>query len=100
MRDAKTLTASPLTLTKRTKSGEKEIDIIPMIHSVSVSFDNDRGTVRISAILRATSAEFLNPEMLITGLKQRHGILSGDPTEEWYTIMRTGVMKEDLSLFL
>ena len=96
----KTLTESPLILTKRTKSGEKEIDIIPMIRSVSVTFDNDRGTVKISAILRATSTEFLNPEMLITGLKLRHGILSGDPTEEWYTVMRTGVMKEDLSLFL
>ena len=94
-----TLTTSPLTLTKRTKSGEKEVDIVPLIQSVSVCFDQDSGNLFMRAMLRALSTEFLNPEMLITGLKQRLGILCGNPAEEWYTIMRTAVMTENGELF-
>ncbi len=95
----KTLTTAPLMLTKRTKSGEKEVDIIPMIHSVGLSYDTQNGILRVSAVLSAVGTEFLNPEMLITALKQKHGILCGNPSEEWYTIMRTSVMKEDFTPF-
>ena len=94
-----TLTTSPLYLIKRTKSGEKEVDIVPMIQSVSVTFDDKAETLRMQATLRALSTEFLNPEMLITGLKQKNGILTGNPAEEWYTIMRTAVMTENGELF-
>ncbi len=95
----RTLSVSPLMLTKKTKSGEKEIDIIPLIHSVDVSYDSEKGTVRIETVLKATVGEYLNPEMLIAALKQKNGILQGDPTEEYYSIMRTSLMKEDFSLF-
>ena len=94
------LTTSPLLLTKRTKSGEKEIDIVPLIHSVETSFDGSAHTLTLSVVLRATTGDYLNPELLITGLKGRLGILSGDPMEEWYTILRTSTMKEDFSLFV
>ena len=53
----------------------------------------------LSVVLRATTGEYLNPELLITGLKDKTGILSGDPMEEWYSILRTAIMKEDFSLF-
>ncbi len=94
-----TLTTSPLNLTKRTKSGEKEVDIVPLIRSVSAVFDPTTGNICLSAVLRALSTEFLNPEMLITGLKQKNEILGGNPAEEWYTILRTGVMTENGELF-
>ena len=94
-----TLTTSPLTLVKRTKSGEKEVDIVPLIQSVAVRFDAETGNLRMQATLRALSTEFLNPEMLITGLKQKNGILASDPAKEWYTILRTAVMTEDGELF-
>ena len=95
----KTLTTSPLNLIKRTKSGEKEVDIVPLIQSVSATFDPTTGNIRLSAVLRALSTEFLNPEMLITGLKQKNGILGGNPAEEWYTILRTAVMTENGEMF-
>ena len=95
----KTLTTSPLLLVKKTKSGEKEVDIIPMIHSVSVTFNETAKTAKICATLKASSTEFLNPEMVITALKKKHGILCGDPTKEWYTILRRSIMKADMSLF-
>ena len=91
------LTSAPLLLTKRTKAGEKEIDIVPLIHEVEIKFDD--ATLHIDATLSATTNEFLNPEMLITALKRECGILSGDPMEEWYTILRTSVMKADFTKF-
>ncbi len=94
-----TFTDAPLIMTKRTKSGEKEVDILPMIHALSVDVDEDTKRLKLSVVLKATATEFLNPEMLITAMKQKNGILSGNPMEEWYTIMRTSVMKEDFSLF-
>ncbi len=93
----KLLSTSPLTMVKRTKSGEKEIDIIPLINHVQVSLDG--GVLKIGCTLSASSTEYLNPEMLITALKQGLGIMCGDPAEEWYTIMRTELLKSDMTRF-
>lgn len=96
----KTLTTSPLLLTKRTKSGEKEIDIVPLIHNLDVDWIEESKQIKLTTTLKATSTEFLNPEMLITALKNQNGILAGDPMREWYSILRTAVYKEDFSLFI
>lgn len=93
------LTTSPLVMTKRTKSGEKDVDIIPMIKSADVRYDNETGTLKLSCVLSASSTEYLNPELLITALKQNIGILAGDPSVEWYTIMRTNLLTSDLKEF-
>ena len=94
------LTKSPLMLTKRTKSGEKEIDIVPLIHSLDVSWNPNEKQITLCATLKATATEFLNPEMLITALRTHAQIFGGDPMEEWYSILRTAVYKEDFSLFI
>jgi radical SAM-linked protein len=87
---------APLYMTKKTKSGDKEIDIIPMIRRIKVVHNADRaGEIRISAILSAGNTEHLNPEMLIKAAKERLGILSGNPAEESYTILRTHVYQKD-----
>ena len=91
------LTTSPVLLSKRTKAGEKEIDIVPLIHELEISFAD--GLLYIGATLSATTGEFLNPEMLITALKRECGILAGDPMNEWYSILRTSVMKADFTRF-
>ena len=95
----KILTTSPLTLTKRTKSGEKDVDIIPMINSVCASFDPENESINIKTTVKASSVEYLNPELMITGLRNKLGILSADPTKEYYSIMRTAIFKEDMSEF-
>ena len=91
------LSTSPLTVTKKTKSGDKEIDIVPLIKSADIGFDN--GEIVIAATLSASVGEFLNPELLITAIKQKCGLLSGNPTREYYTVMRTTLRKADMSLF-
>ncbi len=89
-------TSAPLTMTKKTKSGPKEIDIIPMIRSIRVIHNEDRpDEIRMSAILSAGNTEHLNPEMLIKAAKEHLGILSGDPTKESYSILRTHVYLQD-----
>lgn len=93
------LTTSPLVMTKRTKSGEKEIDIVPMIYSVDTAFDESSECLKISCVLSATSTEYLNPEMIVTALKNSLNIMSGDPSVEWYTIMRTELLKQDMTRF-
>ncbi len=87
-------TTSPVTMTKKTKSGDKEIDIVPMIKQIKVvAVGNDE--IRISTILAAGGNEHLNPEMLIKAAKAHLGVLSGDPTAQSYTILRTHVYTAD-----
>jgi radical SAM-linked protein len=94
----KALTTSPIILTKKTKAGEKDIDIIPLIASVRTELSKD-GSIDIETTVSASTSEYLNPEMLITGLKNKVGILLGDPTEEYYSIMRTELLKRDMTKF-
>ncbi len=90
---------SPLVMTKKSKSGEKEIDIIPLINDINVRFDEVDKLLKIFCTLSATSTEYLNPEMLVTALKEHLGLLQGNPAEEWYTIMRTELLRADLTSF-
>ena len=86
----------PLYMTKKTKSGEKEIDITTMIKQIKVIHSEAHpDEIAISAILAAGNTLHLNPEMLITAAKDRLGILSGDPTKESYSLLRTHVYLAD-----
>ena len=54
------LKEKPLIVLKRTKSGEKETDISPMISASEVSFIE--GALHVRATLTVDNANFLNPE--------------------------------------
>ena len=60
-----------LIVTKRTKKGEKEVDISPMIKSVSCSFEY--GMTMIKAVLCADSENYLNPFYLTGALENALG---------------------------
>ena len=87
-------TTSPLTMLKKSKSGEREIDLIPMIKEVRVSSPKT-GEILIDTVLSAGNTEHLNPELLIKAAKDKLGILSGNPTAEHYSILRTNVYVAD-----
>ena len=91
------LTTSPLNMIKKTKSGEKEIDITRLIKEINVNYDD--GTLKISCTLSASNTEYLNPEMVISALKANLGVMNGDVAKEWYTIMRTSLLKSDMKIF-
>ncbi|MBQ5389952.1 MAG: DUF2344 domain-containing protein [Clostridia bacterium] len=81
---------APLVVLKRTKSGEKDVDISGQIRSVSATFDGECLVIR--ARLCADSMNFLNPEYLVKVLREKCSVLSGDPTIEEYSILRTAVL--------
>ncbi len=95
----KMLTTSPVNLVKKTKSGEREIDIVEMIKSVKVEYSADTDTIKMHAILSAGAENFLNPEMLMTAIKARFGILTEDLSSGWYSITRVASLTKDMKVF-
>lgn len=63
------LSNSPLTVMKHTKSGEKEVDIFPLIKSFKLEMLE--GKLKITALLAAGSRENLSPEYLLEALRKR-----------------------------
>ena len=84
---------------KRKKDGKitvSETDIAPFVRDVSVALDG--GEIKINLKLSASINQthpHINPESLITMLKEKLGILSGDPLSEEYSIIRKRVYFED-----
>ena len=93
------LNTSPINMIKKGKAGEREIDITELIKSAEASYCAEDESVVLKVVLSASSTQYLNPEMLITALKDKCGILMGDPTKEHYSILRTSLKKDDMSDF-
>jgi len=88
---------------KQGKSGKekvmKTVNIKPQIHSAKVYADGEEICIR--AILSADPASFLNPEHLVSVLKNECGILKEENlAKESYSILRTDAYKKDLSPFV
>lgn len=81
---ATSLFALPILMTKKSKSGEKEVDITSFIKRIQ--FDSRDGELVAKAVLSAGSQENLNPEYVVSALKGLEEL--GDMT---YTIMRNKV---------
>ncbi len=80
-------------MTKYTKSGEKEINITKLIHSLEAEYSAD-GVIVMKARLSA-GTESLNPEFLINAMR-KYGVLApASLTEESYKIVRTKVFNSN-----
>ena len=89
----KTLSAGPLTFVKRSKSGEKEVDVRDFIRDFKV--EAGTGEIRLAVTLSAGEQNTLTPEAIVTVLKQKLGIFAGDPLKERYRILRRRVLMAD-----
>ena len=89
------LFASPIMMIKKSKSGEKEVDITGFIKKIFFKADN--GVMTINTVLSAGSTENLNPEYIVTALKN-NGIFGKDPDCS-YRIMRNRVYDKHLIEF-
>ena len=89
------LFSSPVMMTKKSKSGEKEVDITAFIKKLSVS--SKPGEMTVNTILSAGSTENLNPEYLVTALK--NNCLFGLDAENYYRIIRNRVYDKYLTEF-
>ena len=86
-------------MTKKSKSGDKEINIIPLIDQSKIGWCDETQEIVMQLRLATGSAQNLNPELLISALKRELGILQGDPTREHYTIMRERFLTADYKEF-
>lgn len=80
------LSNSPLTVLKHTKSGDKEVDIFPLIKNFKLE-KLDSG-LKITALLAAGSNQNLSPEYLLEALRKRLIFLR---EEENYSIKRLSI---------
>ena len=90
---ASELLSKPLVITKKTKSGEKEVDIKPLIKSSEVSLDNS--AVLVKAMLSCDSADYLNPEYIVKAIASDAGIDFENVESEYYSILRKSVKLSD-----
>lgn len=88
---------APLKMIKRSKSGEKEVDITSYIKDISISVTPEK-SLRLEAIMQGGEGT-LNPEMLVTALRENLGILTQYPEKGDYTIVRTNLYFSDMREF-
>ena len=89
------LTSSPVMMTKKTKSGEKEIDIVPLIGSVNAELSG--GFLSVEACLSASEGATLSPEMLVSALRTTFGF-PGEDVE--YRITRKIILDKEKKTFV
>ena len=81
------LSDRPLTVLKRTKSGEKDVDVSPAVLGVTGECDEAAGGVLLVVRLAADSGSFLNPDYLVGYLREKEGVLLPESGES-YSVVR------------
>ncbi len=92
-KEAEELFASPLMIIKKSKSGEREVDLSSFIKSIGVKKSQD--ALVINATLPCDSANYLNPEYIVSALANKLSIDFGEIETEYYSIMRTAAKLSD-----
>lgn len=83
---------------KKSKSGEKEINISDYVKGLKVS--SKAGCAEIHTALSADSENYLNPELFIDAIRQNLNILNKDSLEEYYTIRRNKMLDFEMNEFI
>ncbi len=92
------LESDGLYILKKTKSGEREVDIKPQIKEAKAYFDGEN--IVIDCILSSSPSSFLSPELFVRLLRAGTGILSArNIMSESYSIMRNEAYLADMSVF-
>lgn len=87
------LTTSPLMMIKRSKSGEREVDLVPMIRTVETA--GGAGELTLSLMLNAAGADYLNPELVVRALRERLWEGTEDPDLLTWRILREEIYLAD-----
>lgn len=91
------LSTSPLTMLKRSKSGEKEVDIIPFIKKAECRAEE--GSLVLSMVLMSSSNDgSLNPEYPIKAVCDRFSLLT-EETEDYYSLIRKNIFDKNMNVF-
>ena len=86
-----TVFSEPVIMVKRSKSGEKETDISPLVKSVTA--ESRDGRIIVRAVTSASGERYLNAEYVARALEERFSeVLGPEPIRLVY---RTRFFKED-----
>ncbi len=84
------LFSRPVVMLKKTKSGEKEVDITTFIRSLEAKIED--GVLVVDTVTAASQESFLNPEYIATAIEKEFA-LSG--TDGYHTICRKQLLMGD-----
>lgn len=82
---------------KKSKSGEKEVNICDYIKSIDILKKDDY--YEIHAIVSADSDKNLNPELIVETIKNQLNVMNSGNINEYHTIMRNRLLDSDLNEF-
>ena len=85
-------------VTKRSKSGEKEVDICTFIKSINAKGGD--GYVEINAVVCAGNENNLNPELIVEAIKKYLGVMDSESIDEYTEIMRNRMLDTELNEFI
>lgn len=91
------LLSSKCMILKKTKSGEKEVDISEYIPKIKTQ--GEENSVEISAVIASGNEKNLSPELLIEAIRKYLGIMTSETTEEYYSIMRNEMLNGSFEIF-
>lgn len=89
----KTLFGSRLLVEKKSKRGMKTVNLSELICRLDARLEN--GALVIDTVLPASSATYVNPELLIDAMTQHLGLLGSNVMEESCDLIRTEVYFAD-----
>lgn len=95
---ASRLRDKPLTVHKRTKSGDKDVDVSAAILEATGNYEEASEAVVLTVRLSSDSGSFLNPDYLVGYLSDKVGILAPE-SKEHYDVIRTHLFLADGSDF-
>ena len=93
----KALFSQPCMIIKKSKSGEKEVNICDFIKSIDVCLNED--AIVINAVVCAGNESNLNPELIVEAIRKYLDAMNSEGTQEYCTIMRNKMLDSDLNEF-
>ena len=91
------LFSSECIITKRSKSGEKEVDICDYINSIEASLKD--GYIEVRTVICADSEKNLNPELIVEAIKKYTNLNDLCAVNDYHTIMRNKLLDGELNEF-
>ncbi len=88
--------ASPVIMMKKSKSGEKEVDITSLMRGLQVRYDADNGTLVVEAITACGNTEYLNPEYIADAIARETELIT---PESWHETARCMLLTAKLKEF-
>ena len=83
---------TPVVMMKKSKSGEKEVDITSLIRSLTASFEETDGTLVVDCTLACSSAEYLNPSYVADAIARETDVIT---EATWHETERLSLLRAD-----